>query len=164
MVVQVEVVDGAVTQVLMVRNPDKLAGLAAPSGHRSGPVAVQCRGSQEELEVGETPTRSRHCVSPSSQLGLESDPPSAGLHSTGRRNPGGQMTESHASTTSRPAAVAVPVLPVRQVLPWLLFAALLALVALYFVSAEEGATSLISGTAVHEWVHDSRHLLGFPCH
>ncbi|NUS19585.1 MAG: CbtB-domain containing protein, partial [Mesorhizobium sp.] len=28
----------------------------------------------------------------------------------------------------------------------------------------EGATSLIRGTAVHEFVHDGRHLLGFPCH
>jgi hypothetical protein len=34
----------------------------------------------------------------------------------------------------------------------------------YFVGAEQGATSLISGTYVHEFVHDGRHLLGFPCH
>jgi drug/metabolite transporter (DMT)-like permease len=63
-----------------------------------------------------------------------------------------------------PALGAVPTLSIRQVLPWLLFAALLALVGLYFVSTEEGATSLLAGNAVHEWVHDSRHLLGFPCH
>ena len=49
-------------------------------------------------------------------------------------------------------------------LPWLIFAALLFAVALYFVSAEQGATSLIGGTALHEWTHDGRHLLGFPCH
>ena len=35
---------------------------------------------------------------------------------------------------------------------------------IYFVGAEEGATSLISGMYVHEFVHDGRHLLGFPCH
>jgi putative cobalt transporter subunit CbtB len=35
---------------------------------------------------------------------------------------------------------------------------------MYFVSAEEGATALIAGTAIHEWTHDGRHLLGFPCH
>ncbi|MDN5760974.1 MAG: CbtB-domain containing protein [Microlunatus sp.] len=63
-----------------------------------------------------------------------------------------------------PGAIAVPKLSVRQIVPWLLFAALLALVGLYFVTAEQGATSLIAGNAVHEWVHDSRHLLGFPCH
>jgi putative cobalt transporter subunit CbtB len=73
----------------------------------------------------------------------------------------------HANAADRlngPVAVAIPTISVRQILPWLLFAAMLALVGLYFVSAEEGATSLIAGNAVHEWVHDSRHLLGFPCH
>lgn len=74
------------------------------------------------------------------------------------------MTDTTLSQ-SRPAApVAVHPLPVGQVLPWLLFAALIALVAVYFVGAEQGATSLLSGTAVHEWTHDGRHLLGFPCH
>ena len=34
----------------------------------------------------------------------------------------------------------------------------------YFVGAEQGATSVFAGNAVHEWVHDARHLLGFPCH
>ncbi|MET0694477.1 MAG: CbtB-domain containing protein [Propionibacteriaceae bacterium] len=69
-------------------------------------------------------------------------------------------------TTQGPIAapVAIPKLSVSGVLPWLVFAALLFLVAMYFVGAEEGATSLIAGTAVHEWVHDGRHLLGFPCH
>jgi putative cobalt transporter subunit CbtB len=65
------------------------------------------------------------------------------------------------------ASTALPVVPpfsVRQVLPWLVFAGLLLLVGLYFVSAEEGATALFAGNAVHEWVHDGRHLLGFPCH
>ena len=49
---------------------------------------------------------------------------------------------------------------------WLLvlFAGLLLLLAIYFVGAEQGATSLISGMYVHEFVHDGRHLLGFPCH
>jgi hypothetical protein len=41
----------------------------------------------------------------------------------------------------------------------------LALLALfYFVGVDEGAASLVPGHAVHEWVHDGRHLLGFPCH
>ena len=38
------------------------------------------------------------------------------------------------------------------------------LLAIYFVGAEQGATSLIPGMYVHELVHDGRHLLGFPCH
>jgi hypothetical protein len=54
-------------------------------------------------------------------------------------------------------------IPLREVLPWVLFAAIL-LLAIYFVGVEEGATSLIPGMYVHEFVHDGRHLLGFPCH
>jgi hypothetical protein len=64
-----------------------------------------------------------------------------------------------------PSAVAVPPpFSLSAVLPWLIFAGLLLGVALYFLSTEQGATSLLSGTAVHEWLHDGRHLLGFPCH
>ncbi len=69
-----------------------------------------------------------------------------------------------APTAPRLLPTALPPFGVGQVLPWLLFAGLLVLVGLYFVSAEEGATALFAGTAVHEWLHDGRHLLGFPCH
>jgi hypothetical protein len=67
------------------------------------------------------------------------------------------------STTFAPA-FPVPVIPLRELLPWAIFAGLILLLAIYFVGAEEGATSLISGMYVHEFVHDGRHLLGFPCH
>jgi hypothetical protein len=47
--------------------------------------------------------------------------------------------------------------------PWLLLgAALLAL--FFFVGVDEGAVSVVPGHYVHEWLHDGRHLLGFPCH
>ncbi|AJE45194.1 hypothetical protein [Celeribacter indicus] len=36
-------------------------------------------------------------------------------------------------------------LPVGELLPWAIFAGILLLIAIYFVGAEEGATSLISG-------------------
>jgi hypothetical protein len=65
---------------------------------------------------------------------------------------------------TKPVAIAAPPFSFTQVLPWLIFATMLFLVAWYFVSAEQGATSIFSGTALHEWVHDGRHLLGFPCH
>ena len=54
--------------------------------------------------------------------------------------------------------------PLKDLAPWAIFGTVLALIALYFVGAEQGATSLFSGMGVHEWVHDGRHLLGFPCH
>ena len=65
-------------------------------------------------------------------------------------------------TTLGPDFAAAPI-PVREILPWVVFGALM-LLAIYFVGVEEGATSLVRGMYVHEWVHDSRHLLGFPCH
>jgi Probable cobalt transporter subunit (CbtB) len=48
---------------------------------------------------------------------------------------------------------------------WLAATAFLALLALYFVGVDQGAVSLFgSDSHLHEFVHDARHLLGFPCH
>jgi len=58
---------------------------------------------------------------------------------------------------------AIPTIPVGKLAPWALFSFLLAALVVFFVSADGGALSL-GGLAVHEWVHDGRHLLGFPCH
>ena len=55
-------------------------------------------------------------------------------------------------------------IPVRQLIPWAVFGGLIAIIAIYFVGVEEGAMSIFSGMYVHEFVHDGRHLLGFPCH
>ena len=63
-----------------------------------------------------------------------------------------------------PIPLTIPTIPVRQILPWAVFAGLLFLLVMYFVSTEQGALSMFSGTTVHELVHDGRHLLGFPCH
>ena len=67
------------------------------------------------------------------------------------------------STISAPAA-SPGALPIREVLPWLVFAGLILLLGVYFVGAEQGATAIFKGMYVHEFVHDGRHLLGFPCH
>jgi hypothetical protein len=63
----------------------------------------------------------------------------------------------------KPVVTPAPI-PVRELLPWVMFAGLILLLAIYFVGAEEGATSIVPGMYVHEFVHDGRHLLGFPCH
>ena len=55
-------------------------------------------------------------------------------------------------------------IPVREVMPWAIFGGLVLLMGLYFVGSEQGASSVFSGAAVHELLHDARHLLGFPCH
>ncbi len=68
-------------------------------------------------------------------------------------------TAAHFPPVTQPTAI-----PLREALPWVVFAGLLFLLAIYFVGAEQGATSIVKGMYVHEFVHDSRHLLGFPCH
>ncbi|MCR5944142.1 MULTISPECIES: CbtB domain-containing protein [Hyphomicrobiales] len=59
---------------------------------------------------------------------------------------------------------AADAIPLGQVLPWAVFGGMLMLLSIYFVGVEEGAMSLVSSNYVHEYVHDARHLLGFPCH
>jgi hypothetical protein len=73
------------------------------------------------------------------------------------------MAQSVAGTLA-PQPFFIPPIPLQEILPWAVFGGLLLLLAIYFVGAEQGATSLIQGHAVHEFVHDGRHLLGFPCH
>ena len=73
------------------------------------------------------------------------------------------MTEAVFDPAAQPAGHPTPI-PLRELLPWVVFGGLLMLLAIYFVGAEEGATSLVPGMYVHEFVHDGRHLLGFPCH
>jgi hypothetical protein len=70
---------------------------------------------------------------------------------------------SMAITTSLPIATPVAI-PVREILPWAIFGGLLLVLGIYFVGVEEGAAAVFNGMYVHEFVHDGRHLLGFPCH
>ncbi|MYT27531.1 MULTISPECIES: CbtB-domain containing protein [unclassified Streptomyces] len=74
------------------------------------------------------------------------------------------MAQSAAPATSSSAVPAITPISLKAIAPWAVFFGILMLVLLYFVGAEQGATSLLSGSGVHEWVHDGRHLLGFPCH
>lgn len=69
------------------------------------------------------------------------------------------------SSPAVPVPATIPLrIPVRQILPYAIFAGVLFLAVMFFVGAEQGALSLFSGNSVHELVHDGRHLLGFPCH
>ncbi len=68
---------------------------------------------------------------------------------------------------SAPSTRPVPaVLPISRAAAWLTIATLLALATYYFIGIDEGAMSVFgpSTMVVHEFVHDARHFLGFPCH
>lgn len=48
---------------------------------------------------------------------------------------------------------------------WLTTSTVVALIAFYFLAFDQGAVSVFGAdTHVHEFLHDARHLLGFPCH
>lgn len=71
---------------------------------------------------------------------------------------------SYAATAAPTTEVEIPAIPLAEVAPWALLFGLLATLVLYFAGAEQGAFSLSPGSFVHEFVHDGRHLLAFPCH
>lgn len=61
-----------------------------------------------------------------------------------------------ADTYPREAAVHPPAIALSELWSWAVFAgALLALV---------GLVSFANGEVVHEFFHDGRHLMAFPCH
>jgi hypothetical protein len=57
-----------------------------------------------------------------------------------------------------------PTIEVGELWPWAVFAGALLLVLVYIVGVDEGAASVIPGKLLHEYLHDGRHLLAFPCH
>ena len=70
-------------------------------------------------------------------------------------------------TSPETRKTAAPVLDISatKAAVWLSATSFLALLVLYFVGMDQGATSVFgNNTYVHEFVHDARHLLGFPCH
>jgi Probable cobalt transporter subunit (CbtB) len=70
------------------------------------------------------------------------------------------------SSMSTPHAVTRPVaLPISTAMLWLVGTAVVALAVYYFIGVDQGATSVFGNSMmIHEFVHDSRHFLGFPCH
>ncbi len=70
------------------------------------------------------------------------------------------------SSMSAPAAVATPVVvPLSRAFLWLVGATFLALAVYYFIGVDQGAFSVFGNDShIHEFVHDGRHFLGFPCH
>lgn len=68
-----------------------------------------------------------------------------------------------APPSADPGAIHPPAISLGETWPWAILGAALLLL-IYFVGVDEGAASVVPGSSLHEWVHDGRHLLGFPCH
>ena len=71
------------------------------------------------------------------------------------------MTQSAATRT-----VATPVVvPAVRAAVWLFGTMFFAFAMYYFIGIDQGATSVFGNNVmIHEFVHDARHFLGFPCH
>jgi len=67
---------------------------------------------------------------------------------------------------SVPVGLASPVVvSLPRAMVWLFGTAVMAMLAYYFIGIDQGATSVFGNdTHIHEFVHDARHFLGFPCH
>jgi hypothetical protein len=70
------------------------------------------------------------------------------------------------TTSTLPTARTTPVvLPAARAALWLFGTTALCVMVYYFVGVDQGATSVFGNDMhIHEFVHDARHLLGFPCH
>lgn len=70
------------------------------------------------------------------------------------------------TTIPVPESTATPVVvPATKAVLWLVGTVMFGLALYYFIGVDQGATSVFgSDMHVHEFVHDARHFLGFPCH
>lgn len=69
-------------------------------------------------------------------------------------------------SSTTPTAVATPLVAAQsRTSLWLFGTTLLALLGYYFIGFDQGATSVFGDDAhIHEFIHDARHFMGFPCH
>jgi hypothetical protein len=68
------------------------------------------------------------------------------------------------TTDAQAPAQAAP-LSIPTSLAWTALMIVAGLAVYYFVGVDQGMTSLFGKDMhVHEFVHDARHFLGFPCH
>jgi hypothetical protein len=69
-------------------------------------------------------------------------------------------------STGTPRAERAPItIPLTAGPWWLVATALLSVLLYYFIGIDQGAFSVFGNDMhIHEFVHDARHFIGFPCH
>src|ERR1044072_3789088 len=83
----------------------------------------------------------------------------------GTRDPEEELQEmsdviAERGITTAPAPLASP----GELLPYAIFAGVVLFVRISFAARKEGVPSRLRGKKARAFVHDGRHLLGFPCH
>ena len=73
---------------------------------------------------------------------------------------------SNAVPTPNPLVIATPIVTAQaRTIALLLGVGFLALMTYYFIGLDQGMSSVFGNSVLlHEFFHDGRHLLGFPCH
>ena len=73
---------------------------------------------------------------------------------------------AHATTPPATVSAATPlVVSAAKARLWILGTVALGLLVYYFVGVDQGALSVFGRDMhIHEYLHDARHPLGFPCH
>jgi hypothetical protein len=67
-----------------------------------------------------------------------------------------------ADSNDRRGSISIPLSSGNR---WMIGTALASLLLFYFIGMDQGATSVFGNDMhIHEFVHDARHFLGFPCH
>lgn len=76
------------------------------------------------------------------------------------------MSSTSATTTVSTPAVPATLIDVNvRTVALLVGTAFLALLTIWFIGIDEGVLSVFGkSTVLHEFFHDGRHFLGFPCH
>jgi hypothetical protein len=74
-------------------------------------------------------------------------------------------TSAHPVVLPGPSKVSGRAIALSGSNKWLIGTLLIAAFLYYLIGTDEGAYSIFGNTMViHEFVHDARHFLGFPCH
>ena len=69
------------------------------------------------------------------------------------------------TTANAPSSVQPTTLSISSSLLWMVGMTVVGLAIYYFVGIDQGAWSVFGNdTHIHEFAHDARHFLGFPCH
>jgi hypothetical protein len=70
------------------------------------------------------------------------------------------------ASTPLPRSTGTPVtIPASSGARWIVGTLVFAFLLIYLIGIDQGATSILGNDMhIHEFVHDARHLLGFPCH
>jgi Probable cobalt transporter subunit (CbtB) len=75
------------------------------------------------------------------------------------------MANSPSVSLPAPSSARTKAISITNGTKWLIATVLIVALLYYLIGVDEGAYSIFGKSMfIHEFVHDARHFLGFPCH